>query len=63
MMTLTPGKSSGEKAEAHKKSEQVLLMLEGELTAEVGDEHTSLKKGDVIMIPSGVKHRLTDRSQ
>ena len=63
MMTLAPGKSSGEKTEAHEDSDQVLLILEGELTGEVGGEHLSLKKGDVIMIPSGVKHRFTNRAQ
>ena len=61
MMTLAPGKSSGEKAEAHEDSDQVLLTLEGELIGEAGDEHLSLKKGDVIMIPSGVKRRFTNR--
>ena len=64
VMTLAPekivwGKSRG----AHNDSDQVLLILEGELTGEVGGEHLSLKKGDVIMIPSGVKHRFTNRSQ
>ena len=63
VMTLAPGKSSGEKAEAHEESDQVLLILEGELTGEVGGEHLSLKKGDVIMVPSGVKHRFTNRMQ
>ena len=63
MMTLASGKSSGEKAEAHEDSDQVLLILEGQLTGEVGDERLRLKKGDVIMIPSGVKHRFTNRSQ
>jgi len=63
LMTLAPGKSSGDKAEAHDRSDQVLLILEGHLTGEVGDERLRLKKGDVIMIPSGVKHRFTNRSQ
>jgi len=63
VMTLAPGKSSGEKVEAHDGSDQVLLILEGELTGEVGDDRQSLKRGDVIMIPSGVKHRFTNRAQ
>jgi len=65
MMTLAPGDSTGDKVEAHEKSDQVLLMLDGELTGEVGDEHPTLKKGDVIIIPAGVKHRLriTPRSR
>ena len=57
VMTLAPGKSSGEKAEAHEESDQVLLILEGELTGELGGEHLSL------MVPSGVKHRFTNRMQ
>jgi mannose-6-phosphate isomerase-like protein (cupin superfamily) len=62
MMTLAPGDSTGDRAEAHEKSDQVLLMLDGELTGEVGDEHPTLKKGDVIIIPAGVKHRFTNRA-
>ena len=62
MMTLVPGDSTGEQAEAHEKSDQVLLMMEGELTGEVGDERPKLKKGDVIIIPAGVKHRFTNRA-
>jgi mannose-6-phosphate isomerase-like protein (cupin superfamily) len=63
MMTLAPGKSSGKKAEAHENSDQVLLILEGELTGEVGKENLSLKEGDVIIIARGVKHRFANRSR
>jgi len=38
-------------------------MLEGELNGEVDDERWTLKKGDVIMIPAGAKHRFTNRTQ
>lgn len=62
MMTLAPGQSTGDKAEAHKNSDQVLLMLEGELRGEVGDKRPTLKKDDVIVIPAGVKHRFTNES-
>jgi mannose-6-phosphate isomerase-like protein (cupin superfamily) len=61
MMTLEPGKSSGAK-EGHKNSDQVLLLLEGEVDGEVGDERATLKKGDVLLIPAGMKHRFTNRS-
>ncbi len=60
MMTLEPGASSGSK-EAHEKSDQVLLLLEGELAGEIGDEKATLRKGDVLVIPAGVKHRFTNR--
>lgn len=63
MMNLEPGGASGEKAEAHKASDQVLLLLEGELTGEVGDEKCELKKGDVLLIPAGVKHRFVNRGE
>jgi len=62
MMTLASGDATGAKAEVHEKSDQVLLILDGELTGEVGDEHPSLKKGDVIIIPAGVKHRFVNRA-
>ena len=60
MMTLQPGASSGSTAEGHEKSDQVLLLLEGELSGEVGGERSQMTKGDVIAIPAGVKHRFTN---
>jgi quercetin dioxygenase-like cupin family protein len=59
-MTLAAGSSTGDKAEAHDKSDQVLLMMDGELTGEVGAERAKLRKGDVIIIPAGTKHRFTN---
>src|SRR3954464_2436795 len=60
MMTLEPGAATGEQAEAHDRSDQVLLMLEGELIGEVGSERPRLKKGDVIVIEAGTKHRFAN---
>ena len=57
MMTLAPGDSTGRKAEAHEKSDQVLLMLSGALTGNVGGETVRLEKGDVLVIPEGTTHR------
>src|SRR5256885_15632037 len=61
MMTLKSGDETGSKAEAHEKSDQVLLMLDGELSGEVGNERPSLKKNDVIIISAGTKHRFVNR--
>lgn len=61
MMTLQPGDETGARAEAHEKSDQVLLVLEGELKGEVGAARPELKKGDTIVIPAGTKHRFTNR--
>jgi mannose-6-phosphate isomerase-like protein (cupin superfamily) len=62
MMRLEPGAATGEKAEAHAKSDQVLLVLDGELIGEVGDERPRLKKGHVIVIEAGTKHRFANAS-
>lgn len=62
MMSLEPGAASGEKAEAHEESDQVLLVLQGELIGEVGDERPRLKQGDVIVIEAGTKHRFANAS-
>jgi mannose-6-phosphate isomerase-like protein (cupin superfamily) len=63
MMTLQPGDTTGEKAEAHEKSDQVLLVLDGQLGGEVGNERPTLEKGDVIVVPAGTKHRFVNRGQ
>ncbi len=60
MMTLAVGDSTGDKAEAHEKSDQVLLLLEGELSGEVGEQRVTLKKGDLIVISAGEIHRFTN---
>jgi mannose-6-phosphate isomerase-like protein (cupin superfamily) len=57
MMTLAPGVSTGKKAEAHKESDQILLMLKGKLSGKVGEEKVRLGKGDVLVIPAGTPHR------
>jgi len=63
MMTLKPGKSSGSEAEGHKKSDQVLLVLKGEVVGEIADETLTLREGDVIVIPAGTRHKFSNRSR
>ena len=41
-MTLKPGAATSDELEVHPHSDQVVLILEGELVAEVGDERTTL---------------------
>jgi mannose-6-phosphate isomerase-like protein (cupin superfamily) len=57
MMTLAPGDATGRKAEAHKRSDQVLLMLSGRLSGTVGSERVELRKGDILLIRAGTPHR------
>ena len=63
MMTLKPGKSSGSEPEGHKKSDQVLLVLKGEVVGEIADETVRLREGDVIVIPAGTRHKFSNRSR
>ena len=62
MMTLKPGKSSGSELEGHKNSDQVLLVLKGEVEGEIANETITLHEGDVIMIPAGTRHKFSNRS-
>jgi mannose-6-phosphate isomerase-like protein (cupin superfamily) len=62
-MTLASGASTGKNAEAHKKSDQMLLMLKGKLTGQVGQEKVRLKKGDVLLIRAGTPHRFTNKAR
>jgi len=63
IMALDPGESSGQKANEHPQSEQILLVLEGEVTAEIGDETARLRKGDVVIVPRSAPHRFTNRGE
>ena len=62
VMNLAAGQASGDTAEAHPHSDQVLLVLSGEVQGEVGGEHATLREGDVVLIPAGVKHRFANQS-
>ena len=57
VMTLEKGEWSGDKANEHPDSEQVLIVLEGEVVAEIGDDKATLRKGDSVVVPRGAKHR------
>ena len=59
-MALEPGRATGEKAESHKNSQQILLLVEGTLIAELDGVRESLDSGDVLIIPAGMKHKFTN---
>jgi mannose-6-phosphate isomerase-like protein (cupin superfamily) len=63
VMTLGPGKSSGDEPEAHAGSDQVLLLIDGQLAAEIGGKRSHLEAGDVVIIPPGVKHRFRNTGE
>ena len=61
VMKLGPGQATGDEAEAHKSSDQVLLLVEGELAAEIAGTRSRIKAGDVVVIPPRTKHRFVNR--
>jgi mannose-6-phosphate isomerase-like protein (cupin superfamily) len=60
VMTLKPHGESSEDLNAHEKSDQVVLIVEGEIEAEIGGAKRKLKAGDTCIIPAGTLHRLTN---
>jgi mannose-6-phosphate isomerase-like protein (cupin superfamily) len=60
VMALEPGRATGERTESHKNSQQILLLVEGTLIAELDGARQSLGSGDVLIIPAGMKHKFTN---
>jgi mannose-6-phosphate isomerase-like protein (cupin superfamily) len=61
IMRLSPGEDSSAQKNSHKESDQILLLLEGELQAEVGDEKSHLRAGDICLVPAGTPHRFENQ--
>ena len=57
-MTLKAGGHSSEETNVHEKSDQVLLVMEGQVHAEIGKEKRTLRAGDVCLIPAGTPHQI-----
>jgi len=57
VMVLPAGGQSSEQMSVHEKSDQVLLVVEGELQAEIGGEKRIMRKGDVCVVEAGTPHR------
>jgi mannose-6-phosphate isomerase-like protein (cupin superfamily) len=60
VMTLKPHGESSEDLNAHEKSDQVVLIVDGEIEVEIGESKRKLKTGDTCIIPAGTPHRLTN---
>jgi mannose-6-phosphate isomerase-like protein (cupin superfamily) len=59
-MILAPGESSGPKMNEHAASEQVLLVMSGEVDAEIGEQRLRMRAGDSAIVPKRVAHRFTN---
>jgi quercetin dioxygenase-like cupin family protein len=55
-VTYEPG--FGVDRHAHEQTEQLMVILEGELTMTVGDETRDLRPGDVVVVNRGVEHEV-----
>jgi mannose-6-phosphate isomerase-like protein (cupin superfamily) len=60
VMKLGPGQATGNEPEAHNASDQALLLIEGELAAEIAGVRSRMKAGDVVVIPPRTKHKFTN---
>jgi len=60
VMVLSPDGHSSEEMNTHKHSDQVLLLLEGTLEAEVGGNKQTMRKGDTCIVPAGTPHRFSN---
>ena len=63
LLTLEAGEATGEKPSTHAESDQTLILLEGELTAEIGGESAVMKDGDAVLVPAKTPHRFINTGQ
>jgi len=64
VMRLKAGEASGPEKEVHEGSDQVVLVMEGDLVAQVGDEEDrKLPAGSSLIIPADTPHRLVNRGK
>ena len=56
-MELARGEASGPYGNEHAQSTQVLVVIRGEVEAEIGEERRHLRAGDSALVPKGVPHR------
>jgi uncharacterized cupin superfamily protein len=54
---LDPGLSAGDAPHEMASRDQLLLVLEGEVLAEVAEERARMLPGTAVVIPAGVAHR------
>ena len=62
-MTLQPGEASSDQPETHPHSDQVVLVLRGEIHAEVGDERELLHPYDSVIVPASMPHRFVNEGR
>ena len=62
-ITLKSGEATSEEFNHHPHSDQTIVVLEGELVAEVGKEREVIREGQSLIIPAGMGHRLRNEAE
>ena len=62
-ISLGCGEVTSDDFNVHPHSDQIVLVLEGEILAEVGGEREVLRSKESVLIPAGVKHRLRNQAR
>lgn len=62
VMRLERGEVSGPLGNEPAQSTQVVLLVEGELEAQIGDEHFHMQPGETVIVPKGVAHQFVGAS-
>jgi mannose-6-phosphate isomerase-like protein (cupin superfamily) len=62
VMVLEAGEASSEEPSRHPHSDQTLLVLEGEVEAEVAGDHRPMRHGDSIIVRANAAHRFVNSS-
>ncbi len=60
LATFIAGSSNAE--HTHPNAEEVVYVLEGEVTHTLGDQRVTLRAGDLIVVPRDVPHRLINET-
>ena len=63
LLTLEEGESSSDDPSRHAQSDQVLIVFQGEVTAEIGDESAVMKMGDAVVVPAMTPHKFINRGR
>ncbi|MDB6076828.1 MAG: Cupin 2 conserved barrel domain protein, partial [Akkermansiaceae bacterium] len=61
VMRLSPGDATSSKKERHPNSDQTVLLIEGELEAELAGEVQKIGPGTSLIVPAGTPHRFVNR--
>jgi quercetin dioxygenase-like cupin family protein len=60
-VVIKPGSSNPR--HAHDSCEEVLYLLQGQLTHSIGDDQVEMRAGDTIIVPAGVMHNAVNHGE